>query len=952
MNKNSVRNSSDGSKGGNRIKDTKKLATKGSSKEMMEESQPNLEGLHGNPNLENRKFILLRSLGEGAFGKVKEAIHVLTKEKLAVKILEKSRIKKNDDLVRIKREVHILSKVYHPNLIQLYEVIETKCYYFLIMEYARTGELSKYIRKMVRQTEPETFHIFKQLVSGVEYLHSLGYVHRDIKPSNILLDDNLTIKIIDFGLGNIFEKEQFLQTPCGSPCYAAPELIAGEIYDPVKVDIWSTGIVLYALAVGCLPFDDEDKTVLYKNIMTCNFVIPGYISVELKDLLKKILIRNPKKRLSLQQIKKHKWFTTCAENDVFSKENKSNPDEKTKSECYYEDLGLHPKEEKPSVKERLLPKVKINRDVLQYTANVCKVRIEQLAKMIYQWELNKYTTSYFLLQKKYKRGELNDEIAAINTKNEKLPLKNTFINSTILNSNNGEERRSSIVKESQGERRSTVNNERNSRNVSKDNSIDVKVEDELKQANADTSLNRKVLVESEQNSTKVKAFLPRKGKRATLDQIEPISDKHFALDRRFSLSPKSSAIINPLSGKNYQNLQIHSNTNKGSRNKGFVSISVRKKDNPYAFINLNPKIVMKGISQLKKLKPNEKIKKSFNNSFNTDNSKKDTSIENETIKTENDLKSNITPKEEKIPSKIISFRPGSNICGVFRSNSTTKNKDYTSKTPTNLQISSLIKGKNEVSNSVLYGKTLLQNEIMQTQEEKSIRKALRKIVQKERTPVGISNKICLKNFGYNIGGYKLDTNQTMTEGNLNISEDLHKSAYEPNSNTKRRNFSKIEPIMAKKRFLKKPQNSDDLKIQMNMNINFNVNTKKSKGKLQKSKQNSFSNNPSPGGQIFKTFDVGKNSKDYSLMEKNNFIISQSFDTRNNKTQSRRGKNDLFDYEKAHNMSCDFSKAGSTNTTRNCSNSTSKQRKHSNRMNSINISANKKVKIENCSQKIK
>ena len=940
MNKNSVRNNSEDSKGKNNENDSKNITKKASTKEVLTSSHNNLE---------NRKFILLRSLGEGAFGKVKEAIHVLTKEKLAVKILEKSRIKKQDDLVRIKREVHILSKVYHPNLIQLYEVIETKCYYFQIMEYARMGELSKYIRKMVRQTEPETFHIFKQLVSGVEYQHNQGYVHRDIKPSNILLDDNLTIKIIDFGLGNVFEKEQFLQTPCGSPCYAAPELIAGEIYDPIKVDIWSTGIVLYALAVGCLPFDEEDKAVLYKNIMTCNFMIPNYISVELKDLLKKILTRNPKKRLTIQQIKKHKWFATCAENDVISKEINSKGD---KPECYYKDLALNSTEEKNLVRDRKMPKVKINKDVLLFTSKICKIKFAQLAKMINAWELNKYTTSYFLHQKKYKRGELDNEITLMNSKDETLPLKNTFINSTIMSSIGNNSRRASvskdIFKDIEEDKKFILNAEKASRNLSKDNSLDVKAEDELKQANADTSQSRKVPVEiSDQNSIKAKIFLPRKGKRATLDSIEPIIDKNFSLDRRFSLSPQSNSKVNPQSVKNSRNLQIQTSTNRANKDKCFVSTGVRKKDNPYTFMNQNPKILMKGYNNLKKIKQNDKSKKTCNNSVNTENSIKENSINNDTINIENEFqKSTITPKDERIPLKNNFSRPNSSLADVFRNNSTTKNNTTTSKTPTNIQIGNLIKNKNEVSNSVLYGKTFLQNEIMQTLEEKSIRKALRKIVQKERTPVGINNSFCYQNNGYQIGSYNIKNQKMMTEGNLNASEDMSKTINEPSSNTRRRTFSKIEPIIAKKKFLKKQQQSDDLNIHMNMNINFNQHNIKSKGRTP------IQTNQSPNNQIFKTFDYGKSSnKDYSLMEKNNILISQSFDTRNNKTQRRCNKTDIFDTEKGYNTSCD-NKVFSTNTSRNGSKSINKQPKISNRLNSINISQNKKLKIENCSQKIK
>jgi 5'-AMP-activated protein kinase catalytic alpha subunit len=246
------------------------MSKRPSTKEELTQKETNPSSLDKNSaqekEKENRKFIILRSLGQGSFGKVKEALHVLTQEKLAIKILEKDRVRKAEDLVRINREMLILTKVHHPNIIQLYEIIETRRYYFFVMEYAKKGELSRYIKKMVRLSEPEACSFFIQIITGIEYLNSLGYAHRDIKPNNLLLDEDLRIKIIDFGLGNIYDQSQLLKTPCGSPCYAAPEVIAGEPYEPLKVDIWSAGITLFAMVCGYLPFDEENKATLYQKI--------------------------------------------------------------------------------------------------------------------------------------------------------------------------------------------------------------------------------------------------------------------------------------------------------------------------------------------------------------------------------------------------------------------------------------------------------------------------------------------------------------------------------------------------------------------------------------------------------------------------------------------------------------------------------------------------------------
>ena len=341
-----------------------------------------LEKLDNNKE-ECKKFIILGSLGEGSFGKVKEAMHVVTEETIAIKILEKERIKKSEDLIRIKREMNILTKCQHSNIIQLYEIIETKRYYFFVMEYAKMGELSKYIKKMIRLTESESANFFIQILNGQEYIHSSGFVHRDIKPTNLLLDEDLNIKIIDFGLGNFFDKQQQLKTPCGSPCYAAPEVISGEVYEPTKVDIWSAGITLFAMATGFLPFDEDNKAMLYHKILSCDYVQPSFLSQNLKDLLRKILCRNPNKRLNITEIKKHKWF-----------ENQYDTQNKKFIVVENDNNAKH----------------KINRPVLKYAANKCNIHPGALMKMLKDYDHNKFSTVYFLLEKKFQRGELHGEI--------------------------------------------------------------------------------------------------------------------------------------------------------------------------------------------------------------------------------------------------------------------------------------------------------------------------------------------------------------------------------------------------------------------------------------------------------------------------------------------------------------------------------------------------------------
>lgn len=146
------------------------------------------------------------------------------------------------------------------------------------------------------------------MISAINYLHKLGCAHRDVKPSNILIDYKSDIKLIDFGLGNLYDENEKLKTACGSPCYAAPEIISGEAYDPITIDIWSSGITLYAMLCGHLPFDDESKSVLYDKILSCQYKLPKYLSPLAADLLTKILVRKVSDRYTIDQIRQHPWF--------------------------------------------------------------------------------------------------------------------------------------------------------------------------------------------------------------------------------------------------------------------------------------------------------------------------------------------------------------------------------------------------------------------------------------------------------------------------------------------------------------------------------------------------------------------------------------------------------------------------------------------------------------------
>ena len=256
-------------------------------------------------------FIIKEKIGEGTFSTVKLAINRQTNEKVAIKIMQKNKIILEEDKKRLEREIQVLKILRHPNLVQLYSVVETEEKIYLIMEYIKGIELFDYIVKKKKLQEKEAFIFFQQIISGIEYLHKVKYIHRDIKPENILIKPNTKkLTIVDFGLSNKFinYKKDLFQSACGSPSYAAPEMLKEEKYSGPPVDIWSSGVVLYAMLCGYLPFEDDNNDELYNKIIKGKFEIPNHVSDKAKDLLNKILVTNPKKRLTIPQIKNHPWF--------------------------------------------------------------------------------------------------------------------------------------------------------------------------------------------------------------------------------------------------------------------------------------------------------------------------------------------------------------------------------------------------------------------------------------------------------------------------------------------------------------------------------------------------------------------------------------------------------------------------------------------------------------------
>ncbi|KAJ3614293.1 hypothetical protein NHX12_017867 [Muraenolepis orangiensis] len=234
-------------------------------------------------------YEVLETIGNGGFAKVKLGRHRLTGEKVAIKIMDKKQL--GEDLPRVKLEIEAMKNLSHQHVCRMYQVIETTAKICLVLEYCSGGELFDYIIAKECLTEMETRVFFRQIISALAYVHSRGYAHRDLKPENLLIDDNHNLKLIDFGLcGKPKGGMQCrLNTCCGSPAYAAPEVILGKSYIGSSADVWSLGVVLYALLCGYLPFDDENCMALYKLI--------EMMQVE------------PQDRLTVSELLDHPWVT-------------------------------------------------------------------------------------------------------------------------------------------------------------------------------------------------------------------------------------------------------------------------------------------------------------------------------------------------------------------------------------------------------------------------------------------------------------------------------------------------------------------------------------------------------------------------------------------------------------------------------------------------------------------
>ncbi|KAL7404549.1 hypothetical protein ABVT39_016288 [Epinephelus coioides] len=317
-------------------------------------------------------YEIYETIGSGGFAKVKLGRHILTGEKVAIKIMSKKDL--GDDLPRVKVEIEAMKNLSHQHVCRLYQVIETSTQIFMVLEYCPGGELFDYIIAKDRLSEEETRVFFRQIVSAMAYVHSQGYAHRDLKPENLLIDEDHNLKLIDFGLcakpkgGLGYE----LMTCCGSPAYAAPELIQGKAYIGSEADVWSMGVLLFALLCGYLPFDDDNCMVLYRKITRGKYDNPRWLSPGSVLLLNQMMQVDPKLRLTVRQLLDHPWVL----------------------KDYNSPVEWHSRQPLGHIDEDCITEMAVN----------MKRSRESTTALVKEWRYDQTTATYLLLLSKKQRG--------------------------------------------------------------------------------------------------------------------------------------------------------------------------------------------------------------------------------------------------------------------------------------------------------------------------------------------------------------------------------------------------------------------------------------------------------------------------------------------------------------------------------------------------------------------
>ena len=503
-------------------------------------------------------YEIIKTIGEGTFGKVKLAKNIPTNELVAIKILEKAKLNDKEDLNNIMKEIKFLKTFNHINIISLYEIIETEMNYYIIMEYAE-NELFSYIVENNYLDEETASFFFIQIIFSIEYIHKKKKIaHRDLKPENILLtNNNEIIKIIDFGLANIYKnkKNELLETSCGSPCYAAPEMILGKKYYGIDVDIWSSGIVLFAMVSGFLPFEDDDNENIYRKVVLGKFDLPDHLSFECKDLINKILIGNPKKRIKINDIKKHKFLQKG-----FLKMKFINFYNRYFNKVYsYDSLQIYDFVVKDMISKNLV-NGKYEEDIINNIKNN---------------NFNEITTIYKLLVKKYERDKLYNQ----NNNNNQNNKDNDYDNNEINNDNNYDENNHENNYEYNKENNCYENNYENNKENNDNNYKNNKINDDISNLNIDKISEEDTFTSPNKENTSNNINIYKNN----ITKINIVNQINENLNKKIKNNEKKEKEISPYKSKiNNENFIINSfsiELQKYSNKRKILKSEMNKKGN-------------------------------------------------------------------------------------------------------------------------------------------------------------------------------------------------------------------------------------------------------------------------------------------------------------------------------------------------------------------------------------
>ena len=796
-------------------------------------------------SLDNYK--ILDKIGEGMFSTVHLAEHIITGEKVAIKNLPRSKITSKIDKLRISREISILKKLHHFNIIKFYTLIETKESQFIIQEYCSGRELNEYIQIKKKLTEQEANKFFRQIISGLEYLSKNYITHRDLKPENLLLSNNMDIKIIDFGLSNIYEKNKLLKTACGSPCYAAPEMLQGKEYNGLSVDLWSAGIILFFMVSGTLPFDDINNLNLYKKIIAGKITYPKFFSSELKNLLKKILEVNPKKRAKLKEIKDSNWF------NLYNNEENNN--------FYSEGININ---------EIIIP---IDNDILNKMKEI-GFKKSNVAVDIIKNEYNNVTTTYYLLLKrKIKRKiQSNSDLFSDKFKEYIKDEKNhlSFYNNNIddvikdklknifeeekIEEENKKKKEEEIKKKSENKNNNNINNSNKKNNNNKKNNINKininKINNNSPKKNIfKKELIKKRSVSNEINKNKEKKYLNEKNNFS--NQKKNLNSNNVTKNRK--KINNINIISNNQKNIDENNSNYNSTNNKIEVNKNINSNNLENKEKKKENCENNNEI---------NIIENQEIKNKENNLNDNNNIKENKDNINEKNKDDNNLK--VIKNNEK--QENLKNNKNNNFKVIKSSSVYLKNKQNNKKNKQSLNQIKLNQTDNNYNiinkrNSEKELKILISDNLIKKKNIKNNKNKNKKFKSKSES---FDNPLIL------------NSNSTKNNNNIiNININYKNNVNSPLSLLISNNLDNNKNLNNNKKNLNKKLNTDNNK-NINNNSTNNNNNKNNNNKNDNNNNNNNNNNKNNNNKNNNKNNNNNNNNMKILKKEDKFLTLENF----------------------------------------------------------------------------